>query len=65
MHYAKRQENKIAQLMAGIASAQMDFGLFKKHLLSEKFWKDSTIQISDVLRRIEEIESDMLKAMEQ
>jgi hypothetical protein len=59
-------QNKIESAGEKIKGQQLTLGIndLKVYLLSEKFWKDTTVQVSDVLRRLDEIMSNAEAAEE-
>lgn len=59
IHYSERRKQEINRLEDRIALGEKSIQEFRAHLTSEKFFKDTTIQIKDVESRLLSILSDL------
>ena len=62
MNYIHTLQQRVADLEAERALVEADLMHLKSYLLSPKFRDDSTVQILDVLRRLEEATSKLGQA---
>lgn len=55
MNYIKRLENENRVLGAELVALKTGLGDLRSYLESQKFYEETTVQVRDVLHRIEEI----------
>ncbi len=57
MNYIKRLQQEVATHEAQITATAEGIALLRSYLMSSKFHSDTTVQVSDVLLRLAELES--------
>ena len=56
MNYIKRLENENKEVRVELCGLRCGLSDLKSYLQSSKFWNDTTVQVNDVLLRLEEAE---------
>jgi hypothetical protein len=54
-NYIHRLEDEVSELRASVGDARECLTHIRTYLLSDKFHKDTTVQVQDVLNRLESI----------
>ena len=58
-HYSQTLKAETAAEQEKIARAKEVMNMFRAHLASSKFWNDTTIQVSDVNRWLDSINTQL------
>lgn len=56
MNYIHRLQARVTDLEDRLDKVDTELREFRRHLFSEKFWVDTTIQVSDVHRYLDRIQ---------